>query len=604
MRTFVDISYSQAVGSIDWRAAKAWGLDLVVVRVADFYHGAGGEDGPAIFDRHIAEIRAAGLEVAVYWYAGDQEPSPWGDHRWQVAKVLENVNRVGGRFLFVAVDHEKTAGADPAGFVTRCCDLIAGAGQTPWVYSMWSFAESRHTPRPHDRLWVAWYGSDRAYRWNSAAELVAWAGQQWPQWEACGRYQLDQVAAWQVTQHGQVPWSPVELDVNVMQDWAWAELTGAQPAPAAQPTGGAVSAADQVLNVARGEIGYVERGGASNNNDNKYGEELGVNGVHWCFLFVSWVFAKAGYPLPNLNNLAGPGGISYCPSGTSYAYESGEAIPYDQGQPGDIIIFGWPDYPYDRTANGPIINTGSYRGTYAGDHVGIVEQNTGSGYVCIEGNTAMEGLDSNGIYVSRRNRSYDLACCVWRPGSIRGNVTQAQALEVMAAAPVWAANGLPVPTNPGQNGAATKAVQDFMAALSSGDWLNAPELHPRPAGGDAEGIYGPSTILAVATLQRWRLFREEAGGTGTDWDGAWDPDTIDATLRLMAHFRATGEVFLSQIPGREVGPPPASGPPAQGPPPPPPAVPPSDAAPTLASIADDLAEIARRLALYAETTGG
>src|SRR5207247_270691 len=55
---------------------------------------------------------------------------------------------------------------------------------------------------------------------------------------------------------------------------------------------GRVTTAQQVLDVARGQIGYREEPPGS--NVTKYGAWFGVNPAPWCSMFVSWVMNTAG----------------------------------------------------------------------------------------------------------------------------------------------------------------------------------------------------------------------------------------------------------------------------------------------------------------------
>lgn len=63
------------------------------------------------------------------------------------------------------------------------------------------------------------------------------------------------------------------------------------PAPANSGTSAAVRA---VVRTARSQLGVRERP----NNRTRYGRWYGLDGQPWCAMFVSWVFTKAGHPLP------------------------------------------------------------------------------------------------------------------------------------------------------------------------------------------------------------------------------------------------------------------------------------------------------------------
>lgn len=147
--------------------------------------------------------------------------------------------------------------------------------------------------------------------------------------------------------------------------------------------------ANDVLNVARGEIGY------SRWNDpqagTKYGRwyaELvgssyfGTSGVPFCAMFVSWVFDQAGASCSGI-----PG--AYCPTMLQASKNAGDVLSNSQSaQPGDVVYFDW---------DGGVV-----------DHVGIIESNNGSYVTTIEGNT------DNG-QVKRKTRNWSTIQGVVRP---------------------------------------------------------------------------------------------------------------------------------------------------------------------------------------------
>lgn len=110
-----------------------------------------------------------------------------------------------------------------------------------------------------------------------------------------------------------------------------------------------MSTAENVLRIARNEIGYQVNSG----NPSKYGlwyGELGFATAPYCAMFVSWCFDKAGMPLPPIQNKKG---FAYCPYGVRYFKKAKKF--YRSPQIGDIVFFDWGR---DRIS----------------DHVGIVEQ--------------------------------------------------------------------------------------------------------------------------------------------------------------------------------------------------------------------------------------
>lgn len=69
--------------------------------------------------------------------------------------------------------------------------------------------------------------------------------------------------------------------------------------------GGATGSAAAVVSLARKQLGIREQG----NNRTKFGKWYGMDGVPWCAIFVSWVFAKSGTPLPALQGAKGFAGV-------------------------------------------------------------------------------------------------------------------------------------------------------------------------------------------------------------------------------------------------------------------------------------------------------
>ncbi len=150
-----------------------------------------------------------------------------------------------------------------------------------------------------------------------------------------------------------------------------------------------MTTAQEVLNIAKKEIGYrVNRGQAS-----KYGiwyGELGFDTAAWCAMFVSWCFEKAGMPLPPIQNSKG---FAYCPYGVSYFKNKRQF--YRTPQIGDIVFFDWG-------------------GDRISDHVGLVEEIYPTYLKTIEGNTSITN-QSNGGGVMRRTRYYPSCLGFARP---------------------------------------------------------------------------------------------------------------------------------------------------------------------------------------------
>lgn len=146
-----------------------------------------------------------------------------------------------------------------------------------------------------------------------------------------------------------------------------------------------MATADELLNVARDEIGTKESPADSNNQ--KYGAWYGMNGEPWCAMFVSWCFNQVG-----ALDLIG-GKFAYCPYGVETAKKMGIWLDRaEKPQPGDVIYF----------AN---------KGTAC--HVGIVTKRNGTESVStIEGNTSTSSNDNGGA-VMERTRQYGVKGSSW-----------------------------------------------------------------------------------------------------------------------------------------------------------------------------------------------
>lgn len=140
---------------------------------------------------------------------------------------------------------------------------------------------------------------------------------------------------------------------------------------------------DKIIEIAKAEINTTENPKGSNKT--KYGEWFGWNGVAWCGIFVSWVFAKAGYPLGNIGFAKGFAGCD-----TAVAHFKRLNVMTVNPQKGDIVFFN-----FDSDAGA--------------EHVGIfyelIDKNT---FRSIEGNTSSgdKGSQSNGDGVYLRVRKF------------------------------------------------------------------------------------------------------------------------------------------------------------------------------------------------------
>ncbi len=133
----------------------------------------------------------------------------------------------------------------------------------------------------------------------------------------------------------------------------------------------------KVIEIAKLEVGAVED--PPNSNQTAYNSWFGLPNVMWCGIFVSWCYAKAGFPLGKIGFAKGFAG---CQTAVAHFRKTGEITTTPQA--GDIVFFDW-------------------NGDGRFDHVGIYHYDKGNEFVTIEGNTAI-GNDSNGGQVMVRIR--------------------------------------------------------------------------------------------------------------------------------------------------------------------------------------------------------
>lgn len=153
--------------------------------------------------------------------------------------------------------------------------------------------------------------------------------------------------------------------------------------------------AQSVLDIARKEIGYSRwndpqqgtKYGRWFRDVLKWGSYYGENGVPYCGMFTSWVFAQAGASCAGI-----PG--AYTPTMLAAGKKAGKAVATKDAKPGDVVYFDWG-------------------GDGVTDHVGIVESNNGSYLTTIEGNTTGTNGKSGGV--NRRTREYKTVSGVIRP---------------------------------------------------------------------------------------------------------------------------------------------------------------------------------------------
>jgi hypothetical protein len=142
----------------------------------------------------------------------------------------------------------------------------------------------------------------------------------------------------------------------------------------------------KMLEVAKGTLGYTEKSNPKlgpEGKDTKFGQYFGMNGHHYCGMFVMWCAEHAGMKMSNRdkppyvgaipNSIACPAGVKifqskdcWVSNGNNKAERGASTI---KPEPGDIVFFSWD---FNQKA----------------DHVGMVVKDNGNGTVkCYEGNT-------------------------------------------------------------------------------------------------------------------------------------------------------------------------------------------------------------------------
>ena len=70
-----------------------------------------------------------------------------------------------------------------------------------------------------------------------------------------------------------------------------------------------MTAKEKIISIALNEVGYEES--PPNSNKTKYGKFIGMDGVPWCGLFVSWCYVKAGQAIKGAGLRLGFSGCQY-----------------------------------------------------------------------------------------------------------------------------------------------------------------------------------------------------------------------------------------------------------------------------------------------------
>ncbi len=159
-------------GDIDWNAARAAGLDFVMVRIAY------GLTEDAYFDVNVQGAQAAGIKVGAYLCSTAKNMEQ------VIAEANLTVEKIQKYQLQypVAFDIEVNSilseGATPAELTAmsnKYCEIVRNAGYTPIVYAnkTWLTKYMNVADIPYD-VWFASYAEDKVYRPVSGTNTTIW----------------------------------------------------------------------------------------------------------------------------------------------------------------------------------------------------------------------------------------------------------------------------------------------------------------------------------------------------------------------------------------------------------------------------------------------
>lgn len=247
--------------------------------------------------------------------------------------------------------------------------------------------------------------------------------------------------------------------------------------------------AEDVLEVARRQIGYRETPGSKSN---KYGKWYGMDGQPWCAMFVSYCLDGAGLPL----KITTKKGFAYCPFGVNWFKKEGLWLKNTSTpQPGDIVFYDWQ-------RNG------------VSDHVGIVEKVLANGQIqAIEGNTS-DRSQGNGGRVMRKTRAGSLIQGYGRPPYDGKPLVSSSKLTSQGPFPSWPGDYISL-TSPPMESADIRVWQQCMK--------------DRGYNIEVDGVYGEASEECCKELQRKSNFEEEEvdGVIGPKtWNASWQQSKV------------------------------------------------------------------------------
>ncbi|MCI5843239.1 MAG: CHAP domain-containing protein [Clostridiales bacterium] len=167
-----------------------------------------------------------------------------------------------------------------------------------------------------------------------------------------------------------------------------------------------MATANDVLKIAKGEIGVKESPANSNNvkyNTWYYGKSVSGIAYPWCMAFIMWLMAQGGITVPIKT--------ASCSALLAAAKKAGKLVTGGY-KAGDVMLF-------------------NFSGGSSPTHTGILESVSGSTLTTIEGNTSTAN-DTNGGAVMRRTRKASSVVAAWRPNYTEvTKVTKTEAKQII-----------------------------------------------------------------------------------------------------------------------------------------------------------------------------
>ena len=241
-----------------------------------------------------------------------------------------------------------------------------------------------------------------------------------------------------------------------------------------------MATAQDVLYLAARYLGIKESPPGSNKT--MFGEWYGVNGVHWCAIFVSYCFYRAKMTFLYEVEPQNKKGFAYCPYGVKYFKEHNNL---DQNPlVGDIVFFDWEN---DGESN----------------HVGILKEIINDNeFICIEGNTSSTDNSNGGEVMKQRRWKQNIVGFVHPP-------YDGQSLNLNLNGPDWPGYYITL-VSPLQTGPDIKQWQQRMIDLGYDLGVDG-----------ADGEFGPKSHAALLKFQQDKGLEVDGVIGSITWDQTW-----------------------------------------------------------------------------------